>query len=167
MTRDRDRGVTSTVGTVLLVAVVVLVAATTFAFATGYADELREPSLASVSVERNAVDFAEYGTAGECPANGDVELTVDVTLESYQQADRIYVIVTSEGDESLRTLWADPSAENVGETVTLANEVTSGTPVDVDIGGGGDVALCPGDSATFEVYAETDDQTTILQRFEF
>ena len=157
---------TSTVGTVLLVAVVVLVAATVGAFATGYADELREPSLASLSVERNAVDFAEYGTSGECPTGGDVELTVDVTLQSYQQADRIYVIVASEGDESLRTLWADPSAENVGETLTLANEVTGGTPVDVDIGGGGDVALCPGDSATFEFYAETDGQTTILQRYE-
>jgi hypothetical protein len=96
-----------------------------------------------------------------------VELTVDVTLENLQQADRIYVIVTSEGDETLRTLWDDPSGENVGETITLANELTSGTPVDVDIGGGGDVALCPGDSATFEFYAETDGQTTLLQRFEF
>ncbi|ESS06620.1 MAG: protein of unknown function (DUF1628), partial [uncultured archaeon A07HB70] len=163
----RTRGVTSTVGTVLLVATVVLVATTVGAFATGYADELREPSLVSVSVERNAVDFADYGVSGECsPSSTDVELTVDVTIENLQQADRIYVIVTSEGDESLRTLWDDPSPENVGETLTLANESRPGTPVDVDIGGGGDIALCPGDSATFEFYAETDGQTTILQRYE-
>jgi flagellin-like protein len=167
MSGGRERGVSSTIAVVLMVAVVVLLSATTFAVATGYADDLREPSLASVAVERNAVDFADYGVDGECPANGDVELTVDVTLENLQQADRIYVIVTSEGDETLRTLWDDPSGENVGETITLANELTSGTPVDVDIGGGGDVALCPGDSATFEFYAETDGQTTLLQRFEF
>lgn len=157
----RSRGVTSTVGTVLLVAVVVIIAATVGAFATGYADELREPSLASVSVERTTVDF---GAASEC--SGPEEVVVEVTLDNLQQADRIYVIVTSEGDETLRTLWDDPSGENVGETLALANEVT-GPNVDIDIGGGGDVALCPGDSATVEVYAETDGQTTILQRYEF
>ena len=90
MTGSAGRGVSSTVGTVLLVATVMLVSATVAAFATGDADELREPSLAAVEAESTTVDF----------------------------------------------------------------------------GGGGDIALCPGDPAVFEFYAETDGQTTILQRLE-
>ena len=160
MTGSADRGVSSTVGTVLLVATVVLVSATVAAFATGYADELREPSLAAVEAESTTVDF---GSASEC--DGPRETVVEVTLTQLQQADRIYVIVASEGDEQLRVLWDDPGPNSVGETLVLANE-PPGANVDVDFGGGGDVALCPGESAVFEFYAETDGQTTILQRLE-
>jgi hypothetical protein len=158
--QDRARAVTSTVGTVLLVATVLLVSVTVAAFATGYADELREPSLAAVETEQTTVDFG-----GDSECGGPEEVVVEVTLTQLQQADRIYVIVTDEGDERLRTLWDDPGSADVGETLVLANEVP-GPEVDVDVGGGSDYALCPGDRATFEFYAETDGQTTILQRLE-
>jgi FlaG/FlaF family flagellin (archaellin) len=160
MTGSADRGVSSTVGTVLLVATVVLVSATVAAFATGYADELREPSLAAVEAESTTVDFG-----GDSECDGPRETVVEVTLTQLQQADRIYVIVASEGDEQLRVLWDDPGSSDVGETLVLANE-PPGSNVDVDFGGGGDFALCPGDPAVFEFYAETDGQTTILQRLE-
>ncbi len=159
------RGATSTVAVVLLVAVVVLVSATVFAFTSGVAGDLREPSFATVSVEQSAVEFEE----GECVQNDNknVELAVNVTLTSLQQADTIYVIVVDEGADRKKTVWDDPGPDDVGETKTLANEDPDDPKVDVDVGAtSGDIAYCPGDSATFEFYAETDGQTTILQRFE-
>lgn len=150
----------STIAVVLLVAIVVLLAATTFALATGFSGDLREPARATVTVERTTLDF---GGASECA--GPEEVAVNVTLTTFERADAIYVVVAEEGGENRKTLWDDPTGDDVGTTLTLANEVT-GPQVDVDIGGGGDAAFCPGDSATFRFYAEYDGQTTVLQRFD-
>jgi flagellin-like protein len=160
MSGGRDRGVTSTIAIVLLIAIVVLLSATVFAVATGFTDDLREPARATVTAERTTLNF---GAASECA--GPEEVAVNVTLTSFDQADTIYVIVADEGGEDRKTLWDDPSVADVGTTLTLANEVT-GPQVDVDIGGSGDFAFCPGDAATFRFYAEFDGQTTILQRFD-
>jgi flagellin-like protein len=156
-----DRGVSSTVATTLMVALVVVAAATSFAFLAGFGDRLSEPAVASLSAERTTVDV---GAASDCA--GPEELAVDVTLTSVRDVDRLYVIVGDEGGEETKVLWDQPGPDDVGRTLTLANEVT-GPQVDVDIGGSGDIGYCPGDSATFRFYAENDGQTTALQTVEF
>lgn len=161
------------IGTVLLVAVVVLVSATVAVGVLGFGDRLDEPSLAAVSAERTTVtDPSEIDTTGPdgcANLDGHTELAVDVTLVDLQRADVIYVIVTDEGGEEKKVLWEDPTADDVGETLTLANEVTAADGVDVDIGNptGSDFAFCPDESATFAFYARNDGQTTVLQRFRF
>ena len=156
----RKRGQSSVVGVVLMVAAVVVVASTTYFYLGDTAENLHEPSLASVSAEKTVIDF---GDAGDCDET-DEELAVDVTLTTYQQADEVYVLVRDEGGKRTKTVWENPTSATVGETKTLANEPTSDDRVDVDIGGSDDWAYCPGEDATFEFYSRYDGQTTLLQR---
>jgi flagellin-like protein len=156
-----ERGVSSIIGVLLMVGVVVVMAGTVILYVGDMGDRLHEPSFATVSAEKEVVDF---GAEGDCEGTSN-ELTVDVTLTSYGDADKIYVIVREEGGETKKTVWEDPTGEDVGQTKTLANEL-DGNRVDIDIGGGGDWAFCPGNSATFTFYARNDGQTTSLQRLE-
>lgn len=160
-----DRGVSSVIGIILLVAITVIIGSVTASFVMDISNPLHEPSLASADAEK--ITFED--DSGDCP--GDIEEGVVVTLTNYQQADRIYVIVHSEGGENLKEVWGDPSVEDVGTSVLLANEDYGGNIPDrfseeefIDIGGGGDWSYCPNDEATFDFYAESDGQKTILQR---
>ena len=165
-----DRGVSSVVAVVLLVALTVVLAGTVLLNFGPVTGGLHEPSLAVVSAEQTTIEDATHIDENECSnLSGHRELAVEVTLRQLHQADVIYVIVASEGGEEKKVLWADPSSSNVGETLTLANEVTASDAVDVDIGkpSGSDTAYCPGESATFSIYAEYDDRTSLLQEFEF
>jgi flagellin-like protein len=156
-----DRAVTPVIAVVLLVAITVILAGTVALFGGGYTDRNARPSFAVVETEVVTLSFPG---AGECPpASNDEELGVRVTLTQYSGADQIYVKVPTEDATNKKVLWADPSADTVGETLTLANEVTTFSSVDVDIGGGSDVAFCPGEEAVIEIYAERDDRVQLLQ----
>jgi flagellin-like protein len=164
MNTPTDRGTSSVVGTALLVAVVVVVAAGTMAYLTPIADDLHEPPQLALSVEETTITTgAEY-----CSAYGtNKEIAFEVTLTQFTQADEIYVIVHEEGGKTKKTVWADPGPDDVGTSKLLANEVTSG-PVDVDLGqdGGSDIKICPGEDLTLRFYAKQDGETLALQRYD-
>lgn len=152
------RGQSQAIGVLLMVAVALIAGSTAFVYLGDIGSGVTEPSFAAVSTAERLVDF---GDDSECP--GPRETAVDVSLVRVQDADEVYVRVSDEGGERKKVLWANPSAAT-GTTKTLANEVESDPRVDVDIGGGGDWAYCPGDEATFEFYAVNDGQTQLLQR---
>jgi flagellin-like protein len=155
------RAVTSVNGVIILVAITVILASTVLAFGGGFTDRNARPSFAVVEAEVVTLTFPD---SGECPPeSNDEELGVRVTMTQFSGADRIYVQVRSEGATNKKVLWADPSADTVGETLTLANELTSFSSVDVDIGGGNDFAFCPGEQAVIEIYAERDGRVQLLQ----
>jgi hypothetical protein len=170
-----QRGTTSPVAVVLLVGITVVLGGTFVAVLAGYAAHLHEPSFATVSTEQTVITdpgyISESGQDGCGNLEGHSELAIEVTLVNYQEADVIYVLVRDEGGEEKKPLWSDLSSANVGETLTLANEQTAMPGVDVDVGQDGNpaggYALCPGESTTYEFYAENDGRTQLLQRFEF
>ncbi|MFB6071819.1 MAG: archaellin/type IV pilin N-terminal domain-containing protein [Halobacterium sp.] len=155
-----ERAQSEVIGVVLLVLVAVIAAASAFVFLGDVGTGVGEPPLAGVSASTDVVDF---GSGGDCTGTGE-EVVVEATLISYQNADRIYVLVSDEGGTRKKTVWESPSSSTVGSTKTLANEVESHPAVDVDIGGSGDWAYCPGDEATVEFYAAGDGSTNLLQR---
>lgn len=157
-TKTRRRGQSPVVGVILMVAVAVIAGTTAFVYLGDIGSDVTEPSFATVSAEERLVDF---GDESDCP--GPREAVIDVSLISVQDADEVSVRVSDEGGERRRTLWSSPEAAT-GETQTLANEVASDPRVDVDVGGGGDWAYCPGDEATFEFYATSDGEAQLLQR---
>lgn len=93
-----------------------------------------------------------------------------VQLTNYQQADRIFVIVYSEGGETVKEVWQTPSSGDVGTTRLLVNEPEEdfdrpATEV-VDIGEDGQqpYSYCKNEQATFNFYAESDGQRTLLEQ---
>ena len=147
-----DRGVSTVIGTVLVVAITVLLVASVAAFLLGFGGEVSEPPSAAVTVEQTT-----FTTSSECSGP---EVALDVTLAAFQRADTIYVRADG-GDK--KVIWSDPGPGDVGTTKRVANEVVGNAGVDVDIGGGGDVAICPGEDVVFRFYAEYDGQTVSLQ----
>ena len=164
-----NRGVSSIIGIILLVAITVIIGGVTASFVMDISNPLHEPSMAAVDASETTFSETE-----DCD-NAPVEKAVIVTLTNYQQADRIYVIVHSEGGETLKTVWDDPDVGDVGTSILLANDNFEGdgeSPdkfgsmdfIDIGKDSGDDISYCPGDEATFEFYAESDGQKTILQR---
>jgi FlaG/FlaF family flagellin (archaellin) len=144
------------IAVVLLVAIVVVLAASVSVYLLGFGGEVSEPPGAAVSVERTT-----FTTSSECNGGSDPEVALDVTLVAFQRADTIYVRADA-GPK--KVIWSDPGPADVGTTKRVANEATGNAAgVDVDIGGGGDVAICPGEDVTFRFYAEYDGQTLALQ----
>ncbi len=159
-----DRGVSTVIGVILLIAITVIIGSVTALFVIDISNPLHEPSLAAVDASETTFSVGE-----DCPTSTE-EKAVIVTLINYQHADRIYVIVHSEGGETLKTVWEDPSEEDVGTSIFIANDAYNQLDIEfdedefVDIGGSNDWTLCPNDEVTFEFYAESDGQKTILQR---
>lgn len=166
-----DRGASSVVGVVLMIALVVVLAGTAVYYFGDMTNRLHEPSIARVSAEQTTIedpdDIAESGQDGCAGLSGHKELAVDVTLTQLRQADVIYVLVSDEGGEHKKVLWESPTSDDVGETLRLANEQQGVDGVDVDIGGGSDWAYCPGEDATFRFYARYDGRTSLLQEYRF
>jgi len=161
----------SVIGVILMVALTVVLAGTALYYYGDLTQQLHEPSFAAVSAEQTTIedpdDIDETGKDGCGSLSGHRELAVTVTLTQLRKADVIYVLVSEEGGEHKKVLWSDPSSENVGETLKLANEQPGVDGVDVDIGGGDDWAYCPGEDVTFSFYARYDGRTSLLQEFEF
>lgn len=169
------RGVAPVVGGILLVAVVVIIAATVGIFALDFTQRLHEPSLATVDATTITFQTDDGPEGDECPSGEEVGVVVQLT--GYQQADELFVIVRSAGGETLKTVWADPGPDSVGETRLLANEDYNSTEdggniparfdsdefVDIGEDGQEPYAFCKGDGATFEFYAESDGQRTALE----
>jgi flagellin-like protein len=164
MARADHRGVSSTVGTTLLVAVVVVLAAGTTALLLPIAGDLSEPSRLSLSVEGTTIEppTAEAGACGT-----GVELAARVTITAFDRADEVYVIASGEGGRTTKTVWADPSESTVGRPKLLANDNDGDVDVDLGLDGGGDTAICPDEDVTLRFYARTGDDTLTLQRYEF
>lgn len=166
-----ERGASSAIGVILIVALTVILSGSVVYFYDDVTQQLHEPSFAALSADETTIEdpdnIDESGKDGCGSLSGHRELAVNVTLTYFQQADVIYVLVTEEGAETKKVLWSDPSSENVGERLTLANEQTGVDGVDVDIGGGDDWAYCPGEDVTFSFYARYDGRTSLLQEFEF
>jgi len=150
-----DRGVSTVVGVVLVVGITVLLVASVATFLLGFGDEVSQPPSAAVTVEQTT-----FATSSECNGGSAPELALDVTLAAFQRADTVYV--RADGGEK-EVVWSDPGPEDVGSTKRVANEMVGNAGVDVDIGGGGDVAICPGDDVVFRFYAAYDGQTVSLQ----
>lgn len=160
------RAVSSTIATVLLVAIVVTLSAGVGVMVGPLASEPAAPSQLALSVERTTIGGPGDGWVEPCAGLDNAELAVEVTITQYVRADEVYVIVADEGGEDTKTIWSDPGQDDVGQPKLLANEVTgSTTGVDVDLGGGGDVKLCPDEDVTFRFYAETDDQTLPIRTY--
>jgi len=163
-----DRGASSAVSVILMVALTLVAGGTALYYYGDLTQQFHEPSFATVSAEQTTITDPTHIHEDECDTlEGHRELAVTVTLTQYQQADVIYVLVSEEGGTEKKVLWNDPDGSDVGETLTLANEVTDSSKVDVDIGGSGDWAYCPGEDATFEFYARYDGRTSLLMTFEF
>ena len=166
---DDTRGASPVVGIILLVAVTVVIAATIGAFALDFNQRLHEPSLATV--DTTTITIPTDGN-DDCPSGKEKGVVVQLT--GYQQADEIFVIVRSEGGETLKPVWEDPGPDDVGETRLLANEDYDSTDNGgniparfdenefIDIGGSGEFGFCKNEAATVEFYAESDGQRTIL-----
>lgn len=154
--RSGRRGVSAVVAVALLVAVTVVLAAAAGALLTGASDELHRPPSADVSVAE-----ATFAESSDCPG-GAPEVALDVTLSYLERADAIYVIADG---GTKRVVWSAPDAGDVGTTQRIANEAPGNGGVDVDIGGGGDYAICVGDEETFRFYAESDGETTPLETY--
>lgn len=150
-----DRSVSPVIGVVLLVAITVVLAGGVAALLLDSGDELHQSAGAALTVEE-----ARFTDSEDCP--GPEEVAIDVTLSQFQRADTIYVI--ADGGQT-ETLWADPGGADVGTTKRVANEAVGNGGTDVDIGGGGDIAICPGDKETYRFYADYDGQTTLLQTY--
>ena len=154
---EDHRGVSQVVAVALLIAVTVTLAVGAGAILTGTSGELHEPASADVSVSE-----ATFTASSECAGGSEPEVALDVTLSYLQRVDAIYVLADG---GSKQVVWSDPGAEDVGTTKRVANEVPGNGGVDVDIGGGGDVAICVGDEETFRFYAESDGETTLLETY--
>jgi FlaG/FlaF family flagellin (archaellin) len=164
MSRSDQRGVSPVVGVTLLVALTVLLTATTTALLMPVTGDLSEPSRLSLSVEGTTITppTAEAGACGT-----GVELAARVTLTAYDGADEVYVIASGEGGQTTKTVWADPSSATVGRSRLLANDNDGDVDVDLGLDGGGDTAICPDEDVTLRFYARTGDDTLTLQRFSF
>lgn len=152
---EDTRGVSPVLGVVLLVGITVVLAAVTASVAFGSGGKLHEPPSAAVDITE-----ATFTQGQDCP--GPRELAVDVTLSQLQRADTIYVLADGGNKE---ILWADPGPGDVGTTKRVANELVGNGGTDVDIGGGGDIAICPGDRETFRFFVDYDGQTLLLQKY--
>jgi FlaG/FlaF family flagellin (archaellin) len=119
MARSDARAVSSVIGTTLLVATVVVLAAGTTALLLPTAGDLSEPSRLSLSVEGTTIT-TPTAEAGACGTG--VELAARVTVTAYDGADEVYVIATGEGGRTTKTVWADPSPATVGRPKLLAND---------------------------------------------
>lgn len=168
-----SRGVSPVVGTVLLVAVVVVIAAVLGAFAFGIDTPQSRPPLAVVTVEETKLTDADISVEGPsdpggCSADYGGEIGFEVELTRLDRADRILVLVTGETGTFRKTVWDSPTQADVGTKRLLANEVTTG-PVDVDIGkdGSNDWATCPDESLTLDFYAEVDNEVYLLRKYRF
>lgn len=168
MSGSLDRGVSPVVATVLMVAVVVVLAATVGVLLIGV-DSPSEPPRVVVSVdERQFTEGAELDDEpGACDASYEVGFLVQIDV--LDAADRIYVVVRAETGETLKTVWDDPEAAGVGSERFLANEQEGNAGVDVDIGedGSDDWAVCPDESGTLAFYAEYEGDNWLLTEYEY
>ncbi|MFB6159685.1 MAG: type IV pilin [Haloferacaceae archaeon] len=149
------RGVSPVVGVILLVAIAVVLATVTATLVTGAGDDLHESPRLAVRVEETTITEGE-----DCPT-ASVEVAVDVTLTRFHRADAVYVV--ADGGVT-KDVWSDPGSDTVGATRRVANEALGNGGVDVDVGGGGDTAICPGDRETFRFFARYDGQTLLLRK---
>jgi len=162
--------VSPVIATILLVAVVVVLAATIGGAILGVANQPTEPPRAVVSVEETTfTESAETNPDYKGGCAVDYEVGFRVSIDVLDTADRIYVVVRSETGERLKTVWDDPEAAGVGSTRFLANEQEGNAGVDVDIGkdGSDDWALCPNESGTLAFYGEYRGETWLLTEFDF
>lgn len=150
-----DRAVSPAIGVVLLVAITIVLATVVGVAVLGAGEELHQPPSAAVEITETTFTQNE-----DCP--GPEEVAIDVTLTQFQRATTIYVIADGGQKE---VLWATPGGADVGVTKRVANENVGNGGTDVDIGGGGDVAICPGDRETFRFYADYDGQTLLLRKY--
>ncbi len=151
------RGVSQVVAVALLIAITVSLAVGAGAMLTGTSETLHEPASADVSVSE-----ATFTASSECAGGSEPEVALDVTLSYLQRADTVYVLADG---GTKQVVWSDPGPGDVGTTKRVANEAPGNGGVDVDIGGGGDVAICVGDEETFRFYAESDGETTLLETY--
>lgn len=149
------RAVSPVIGIVLVTAITVVLAVGVAALLLDTGDELHQPPAAAVEISETTFTESE-----DCP--GPEEVALDVTLTQFQRADTVYVIADGGQKE---TLWADPGPADTGVTKRVANEAPGNGGTDVDIGGGGDIAICPGDEETFRFYASYDGQTQLLRKY--
>jgi FlaG/FlaF family flagellin (archaellin) len=160
-----DRGATPVVGNLLLIGVAVVVGVVVTVSVLPLAEDVGGPPQAALDVEQVFVAEEDAPTNKDwvdCDgANG--ELAVSATLTQLNQADRIYVIVADEDATRKKVVWSDPSDDQVGTSKLLINEVDYGSNW-VDIGGGSDWGLCPGESATFRFYGEYEDETYLIRK---
>jgi flagellin-like protein len=152
--------VSSTVGTVLLIAIAVILAAFIGTAALNYLEDggSEPPPVVGITVEQKNVDI---GSDSEC--SGPEEVALDVTLVDYTRAEEIFVAAEGGRDH---LVWSNTDNSTVGEKKRLMNEPVGVGGTDVDIGGGGDFALCPGDEETFVFYAEWKDERTVVREVE-
>jgi hypothetical protein len=157
-----SRAATNLVGIILLVGVTVIVATTVVTFAFGFLDGVQTTPQAAITVEEKIVSEPDVN---ECPdLNG--ELALDTTLTAVQRADEVYVIVSDEGGERKKTIFSDPAESDVGTSLVLVNDNDYDDPhVDIGETGGSDIALCPGETATFRFYASYEDETYLIQKY--
>ena len=152
--------VSSTVGMVLLVAIAVILAAFVGTAALNYLEGRgsEPPPVVGITVEQKNVDI---GSDSEC--SGDEEVALDVTLLDYTRAEKIFVAAEGGRDH---LVWSNIGNSTVGEKKRLMNEPVGVGETDVDVGGGGDFALCPGDKETFVFYAEWNGERTVVRGVE-
>jgi FlaG/FlaF family flagellin (archaellin) len=146
--------VSPVIGVVLLVGITVVLAAVVGVAVLGAGERLHQPPSAAVEVTETTFTQSE-----DCP--GPEEVAIDVTLTQFQRATTIYVIADGGQKE---VLWAAPGGTDVGVTKRVANEQVGNGGTDIEIGGGGDIAICPGDKETFRFYADYDGQTLLLRK---
>ena len=159
-----DRGATPVIGNLLLIGVAVVVGVVVTVSVLPLAEDVGGPPQAAVEAEEVFVaedDITEDGW-GDCDGTNG-ERALEVTLTQLNQADRIYVIVADEDATRKKVVWSDPSDDQVGTTKVLINEVEH-EPNWIDIGGGSDWGLCPGESATFRFYGEYEDETFLIRK---
>lgn len=158
--RKGTEAVSSTVGTVLLIAIAVILAAFVGNAALNYLEDggSDPPPVVGITVEQKNVDI---GADSEC--SGDEEVALDVTLVDYTRAEKIFVAAEGGRDH---LVWSNVDNSSVGKTKRLMNEPVGVGGTDVDIGGGGDIALCPGDEETFIFYAEWRGERTVVREVE-
>jgi len=161
-----DRGVSSVIGNVLLVGIAVVIATTVTVAVLPLAEQTNAPPRAAIDAEERFVAAGDVATGDDwvdCPA-GDGERALEVTLTQLQRADEIYVIVHDEDGERTKTVWSDPGDGQVGTRKLLINELEYESHW-VDIGGGSDWGLCPGESATFRFYGEYEGERYLIKKY--
>lgn len=168
-----ERGNSPVVGTIALVAVVIVAGAAVGAVTLSSVGDQTAPPSAVITVEEvkltpDQISIEDEDDPGGCADSYDGEIGFRVTLDRVERADKIEVLVTGETGKRRKLLWDSPSEADEGTQRLLANEVTTG-PVDVDIGkdGSNDFATCPGESLTLEFYATVDGDTYLLRRYDF
>ena len=110
--KRETKAVSSTVGTVLLVAIAVILAAFVGTISLKYLEDggSEPPPVVGITVEQKNVDI---GSDSEC--SGDEEVALDVTLLDYTKAEKVFVAQkVEETTSSGRTSTTQPSAKKRG-----------------------------------------------------